>query len=461
MPFETPPLRVSRPIAACAPCRRTKSKCDGKLPVCSSCEKSNKADQCASNMTDARETSYVATLEARKANLEKAYAELRARRKSMINVIEAANSMPSSRKTSTAEGKDSSKRAEGRKEATNVDDLVGDFGLLSISATTRDFYGFTPETSYARFILVSATNEALPIRSTKDQDFPSRERTLRLTQDYLENTWRYLPIVDEATIWASFNGVYNSQQSTAFDHFIVHMILAVSLTSYETADAASQTEARNHLYKAISFASLVFRPGSVTSIQALLLLSLYAMLDSKHFDYWSLIGFASRAMADIGMHHDPPKSANVPKAELDMRRRVFWSLYTFDRIASMLCKRPFSFSDASINVALPSAGNTPSAALALFRLRKLQSELYAGLHQRSAWDGAENAWTFIWSEYAKLQEWFETSLTKVDVVAARIVEIEYNFCMQAASWAACHDGGVDDPGAAVTPQIDPLRSAPR
>lgn len=93
----------------------------------------------------------------------------------------------------------------------------------------------------------------------------------------------------------------------------------------------------------------------------------------------------------------------------------------------MLLKRPFSFSDASTNVALPSFGGTPAAALALFRLRRVQSHLYVGLYQRSAWKANENAWTFIWSEYAKLQEWFETSLSKVDPVAARVVELEHNF----------------------------------
>jgi hypothetical protein len=249
-----------------------------------------------------------------------------------------------------------------------------------------------------------------------------------LIQEYLENTWRYLPILDEATIWASFHSISNSQSLTAFDHYVIRTILAISLASQGSVNDNSLFEARIHLSRAVSYASLVLRPGSVTSIQALLLLSQYAMLDATHFDHWTIIGFASRAMVDIGMHHDPPKSANVPKPELDLRRRVFWCVYTFDRVASMLSKRPFSFSDASINVSIPSAsGGTPSAALALFRLRRIQSEIYAGLYQRSTWIVRENVWTFVWSEYAKLQEWYETALTKVDTVASHLIELEYNF----------------------------------
>ncbi len=77
-------------------------------------------------MTDARETSYVATLEARKAMLDKAMAESKARRKSMFSIIGSGDS----RRASAAEWRASKRRAEGKKEASTVDDLVSDFGLM-------------------------------------------------------------------------------------------------------------------------------------------------------------------------------------------------------------------------------------------------------------------------------------------------------------------------------------------
>ncbi|KAF2666700.1 hypothetical protein BT63DRAFT_316105 [Microthyrium microscopicum] len=48
---DLPPLRVSRPIAACRRCRDDGIKCDGKLPACSACERSGHADQCLRNNT--------------------------------------------------------------------------------------------------------------------------------------------------------------------------------------------------------------------------------------------------------------------------------------------------------------------------------------------------------------------------------------------------------------------------
>ena len=87
MVLETPLLRVSRPVAACSRCRAAKVKCDGKLPACTACEKSNRASECSSTndqFARGKERSYVATLESRVERLEKNIQEARARRKSSV-----------------------------------------------------------------------------------------------------------------------------------------------------------------------------------------------------------------------------------------------------------------------------------------------------------------------------------------------------------------------------------------
>jgi len=137
MVLETPLLRVSRPVAACSRCRAAKVKCDGKLPACTACEKSNRASECSSTndqFARGKERSYVATLEARVERLEKNIAESRARRKSS-SVLMQDFSEPAAtpRRTSVDTVKaptPSSKRAARRKEAVDIDELVSDFGLL-------------------------------------------------------------------------------------------------------------------------------------------------------------------------------------------------------------------------------------------------------------------------------------------------------------------------------------------
>ena len=134
MVLETPLLRVSRPVAACSRCRAAKVKCDGKLPACTACEKSNRASECSSTndqFARGKERSYVATLESRVEKLEKKIAEARARRKSSSVLMQDSSSTPRRTSIDTVKAhKPISKRAARRKEALDIDELVSDFGLL-------------------------------------------------------------------------------------------------------------------------------------------------------------------------------------------------------------------------------------------------------------------------------------------------------------------------------------------
>lgn len=136
MVLETPLLRVSRPVAACSRCRAAKVKCDGKLPACTACEKSNRASECSSTndqFARGKERSYVATLESRVEKLEKKIQEARARRKSSVIIMQDTSDDSTPRRASTdtlKATKPISQRAARQREASDIDDLVSDFGLL-------------------------------------------------------------------------------------------------------------------------------------------------------------------------------------------------------------------------------------------------------------------------------------------------------------------------------------------
>ena len=127
--LETPLLRVSRPVSACQRCRNAKIKCDGKLPACSACEKVGKTAECASvndNFARGKERSYVASLETRVEKLEKQIAQAKARKAASsdaLNMVSAPFLSPPVL-APPVHG-----RAQ-RREASNIDDLVSDFGFL-------------------------------------------------------------------------------------------------------------------------------------------------------------------------------------------------------------------------------------------------------------------------------------------------------------------------------------------
>ena len=126
--FETPLLRVSRPVSACQRCRAAKVRCDGKLPACTACERAGRRAECSSAsdlFAKGKERSYVASLETRVEKLEKQLAQARARKASTITSGAQSWSSPASRVGSRVESSGAQ-----RQEASNVDDLVADFGFL-------------------------------------------------------------------------------------------------------------------------------------------------------------------------------------------------------------------------------------------------------------------------------------------------------------------------------------------
>ena len=126
--LETPLLRVSRPISACSRCRNAKIKCDGKLPSCSACERSNRAAACSSandQFAKGKERSYVASLESRIERLERQITQTKARQGSLV-MLDVAPLVALSPADQTV----GSRRKKERAEVSDVDDLVSDFGFL-------------------------------------------------------------------------------------------------------------------------------------------------------------------------------------------------------------------------------------------------------------------------------------------------------------------------------------------
>ena len=126
--METPLLRVSRPISACSRCRNAKIKCDGKLPACSACERSNRAAECSSandQFAKGKERSYVASLESRVERLERQISRTKGRQDSNFMLDESTLEV-----TSMADQSMGSRRRKERAEVSDVDDLVSDFGFL-------------------------------------------------------------------------------------------------------------------------------------------------------------------------------------------------------------------------------------------------------------------------------------------------------------------------------------------
>ncbi|KAL8721105.1 MAG: hypothetical protein Q9225_002128 [Loekoesia sp. 1 TL-2023] len=177
--------------------------------------------------------------------------------------------------------------------------------------------------------------------------------------------------------------------------------------------------------------------GGLEELQAVLLLAGFALL--RPVGLWYISGVATRLAIDLGLHHedgtdldeggalDHPQGQGMSKAppnELadvarqgvdatekgrrewlrDLRRRLWWCVYAFDRLVSTCVGRPFGITDQVITTDFPTVLNdediTPSGSVIpaerfsgpsykrvshhYFRLRLLQSEILQVLQYRQA-----------------------------------------------------------------------------
>ena len=186
--------------------------------------------------------------------------------------------------------------------------------------------------SFARLVLSTSAVKTMP-KFKPAALLPQYEIT-SLIRYYVENIYVFYPFLSEIKIFASLDALYHGRgnHASSVDRWTVTFVLAIALASQSRQRGDQQYQkAVYQASMALECAETVLQPGSMAGVQSLLLLVLYATQDPYHFNSWYLIGVASRAMVDLGLHQDLTTPKQVPSAEADLRRRVFHSVYILDR----------------------------------------------------------------------------------------------------------------------------------
>lgn len=324
-----------------------------------------------------------------------------------------------------------------------MDELVSDFGFLTVNATSRDFHGFTSTMSFAKLLLSAATTEEIP--RVKSQGLPPRYAITPMINHYLENIYVLFPFFSETELMGSLSRTYHesslsSSSLAPLDVWNVRLVLAISYASKSQRKGDENDKiALEHIIAARAIAGYVLQPGSIAGVQALLLLVQYALVDPAHFDSWYLVGMASRLMVDLGLHCEPPPEVKISKTALDLRRRIFHSTYALDRLISMSLDRAFSFTDDSATgVPLPDSAYDPSAnlflrsikpSLFLFDIRRVQSEFYQTTRwsSRSQWPLATAA-TYASSVSNDIHAWYSTIPPSLSQRHLMLFNLERLYC---------------------------------
>jgi len=191
--------------------------------------------------------------------------------------------------------------------------------------------------TFARLVLAASTNE--PVPEPRTTTLPAEPTARALVQVYETIVLSLYPAFPGATLHALVSDIYQEHPRyiKSSEYWMFWMVLAIG------AAAQSRSQLDEHYVNAVEFvgcalphADRALKPGYVTQVQSLLLLSQYSMLDPAHFNSWHPIGFTCRAVVDQGLHQDPPQVQQMDQDALDIRRRTFYCVYALDRFVTEL-----------------------------------------------------------------------------------------------------------------------------
>ncbi|KAK7956207.1 c6 zinc finger domain containing protein [Apiospora aurea] len=269
-------------------------------------------------------------------------------------------------------------------------------------------------------------------------EFPNKELALKLVNLYFEHANPQIPVLHRVNFMEMFELAYASEGRIRGPRelYILNMVFAIGGgiimdgQPSKPADGDGETkgsrQAQPEEYHASAIvhleACLSNSGGGLEELQAVLLLANFALLRPVPLAY------AVRLAVDLGLHYEdgkdveiglpngksgPPPGAENPREAhwkekgrreyvRDMRRRLWWCTYSFDRLVSACVGRPFGVSDQVVTTEFPSllddkyitlSGlNPPSGtessykivAYHYFRLRLLQSEILQVLQYQQA-----------------------------------------------------------------------------
>ncbi|KAI2924079.1 transcriptional regulator family: Fungal Specific TF [Aspergillus niger] len=333
---------------SCEACRKRKVKCNGASPSCSRC--ATRGEVCVYSL--APTLSYTKQLEARVAQLEDALSKLR-NQQPPESVSRKGASPASPGESSASPGI----RTRIKEEDENEQELARDFEGLKVEHDGRiSFHGPT-----SLFQLPSGLLNETSSKSRLAMQLEGRKERL------INNAWRERAFEQMATMPEPFQYLLDSHwcwiqplfgfvyrptftrdmkvNGPYYTDALLNAILAHSvrwcklepkigpiLDSFE-GGAQFSHRAVSGLYDSLKAGYV-----GIPTIQTLLLLSAQEFGRGNRSQAWLYSGMAFRILDDLGINIDSRKysdSAHLTDEDIELRNRLFWSCYFWDKLISL------------------------------------------------------------------------------------------------------------------------------
>ncbi|RIA97460.1 fungal-specific transcription factor domain-containing protein [Glomus cerebriforme] len=370
------PYKRQRVSKACDSCRRKKVKCDGIQPACGNCSAFNL--ECTYNDTTKKRgppKGYIEAIETRLHRMESLLGGLVHSNDPRAEAV-LAELMQDDLRSQHKAGKVDFTTYHG-KDNPIIDDLNEVMGILSIDENNQvryhgrssGLYLLKKSDKYKDGILSikSRSNWSHPgevIASTQSFDLlkrseltelPSQEISDHLLELFFTHVHPILPFIYKPRFFDQL------KDKDHLPHLLLNSIYSFAALFSDRLDIRRIPEDHTtagdiYFDRAKALLDNDYDKARVSTIQALLVLSLREYGVGRVTRAWLWSGMAARMAQDLGMHRNNEKwhPINLTREEREEQKRVFWACFVLDRIPSAHLGRPLAIDEKDVDAAHPS-----------------------------------------------------------------------------------------------------------
>lgn len=207
----------------------------------------------------------------------------------------------------------------------------------------------------------TSDNKKIMKRNTSVGGPPADENSIKQDTDddaILETIWFCKILLIFATGEMYLGTESDPQVKTLKNNLIQAQKARNNKTKEENDEKKNSLPGATFFYQASEIFTGLFASGAIDNItkdggvEALLLYAFYLQVADCTISSYFYFGLALRATLILGWHVDADKE-NLNRFELEHRRRIWWTVYMYERMLSSKAGLPLSFADASVSTELP------------------------------------------------------------------------------------------------------------
>ncbi|KAF4539541.1 C6 transcription factor [Lasiodiplodia theobromae] len=367
---EPPTKKLRRSYVACHRCHSHKIKCSGETP-CRSCRKSNNSSQCVYPVRDRKvviSESYLKKLEAENAALKRTSPTPPSQDESSKQDADADDSDVDVANVDVAnpllEEHVQQQRPAPFDRASGKPLYIGGAACTAFGTRLRFYVKGNDMVPQPRRMVCYKHRGLLRIANTEFQ-LPNKTYARMLVQVVLRFIGSDYHLIQRKSFLRRMDETYTAQ--THDDPVFLCRLFVVfalgELYSKKTAVAGNRRTVPGTAFflQAMSLFQDLHEEADVDYIETLLIMSFYSHALNRKNTAYTYAGLALRLSLTLGLHRNITYDKSISAVEIENRRRVWWTVYTFDRMCSSKLGHPVMIRDEDIDAPLPSTdGLTPA-----------------------------------------------------------------------------------------------------